>query len=108
MVNKECKHSFVYQNIHSFKIAIACRKHHTVSHILMYGLREALAEICEQSLESFRDRHYENSLRLQKGLQNMGLELFVEKPEERLPTITAVRIPYGVNWSKVSDYLLDR
>lgn len=74
----------------------------------MYGLREALAEICEQGLEAFRDRHYENSIRLQKGLQQLGLELFVKKPEERLPTITAVRIPYGVNWNKVSDYLLER
>lgn len=74
----------------------------------MYGLRESLAEICEQGLESFRDRHYENFQRLQRGLQALGLELFVEKPEERLPTITAVRIPYGVDWNKVSDYLLER
>lgn len=76
--------------------------------ILLYGLREALAEICEQGLEAFRDRHYENSMRLQKGLKDMGLELFVEKQEERLPTITAVRIPYGVTWKKVSDYLIER
>lgn len=84
------------------------RKHHTVSLIVLYGLREALAEICEQGLDAFRDRHSENSKRLQKGLQKMGLELFVERPEERLPTITSVRIPYGVNWNKVSDYLLER
>lgn len=76
--------------------------------MVMYGLREALAEICEQGLESFRNRHSENALRLQKGLQRMGLELFVDKPEERLPTITAVRIPYGVDWNKVSNYLLER
>lgn len=97
------------QKKNQFNIVVfACRKHHTVSQIVLYGLREALAEICEQGLAAFRDRHSENSLRLQKGLQNMGLELFVEKPEERLPTITAVRIPYGVNWNKVSDYLLER
>ncbi|XP_037028970.1 serine--pyruvate aminotransferase, mitochondrial-like [Bradysia coprophila] len=82
-------------------------KHHTVSLMVLYGLRESLAEICEQGLESFRNRHSENAIRLQKGLQSMGLELFVQNPEERLPTITAVRIPYGVNWNKVSDYLLE-
>lgn len=79
-----------------------------MSLVVLYGLRESLAEICEQGLEAFRNRHTENAIRLQKGLQSIGLELFVKKQEDRLPTITAVRIPYGVNWNKVSDYLLER
>ena len=84
------------------------RRHHTIFHHVLYGLREALAEICEQGLELFRDRHYDNAQRLQEGLQNIGLEMFIENPAERLPTINAVRIPHGVNWHKVSRYLVDR
>lgn len=74
----------------------------------LYGLRESLADIIDQGLENFRDRHTDSAQRLHEGLQNIGLEFFVEKLEDRLPTITSIRIPHGVNWPKVSSYLSDR
>lgn len=76
--------------------------------MLLYGLREALAEIIDEGIESFRDRHTDNAQRLYEGLQNIGLELFVDNPEERLPSITSIRIPHGVNWPKVQNYLNER
>lgn len=82
--------------------------HHTISAVTLYGLREALADIIEQGIDNFRDRHTDNAQRLYEGLQNIGLELFVQNPEERLKTITAIRIPHGVNWSKVSSYIEER
>lgn len=74
----------------------------------LYGIRESLADIIEQGLDNFRDRHNDSAQRLYDGLQNIGLQLFVENPETRLPTITSVRIPDGVNWPKVSSYLIER
>jgi len=82
--------------------------HHTISAPILYGLREALADIIEQGTEGFRQKHLDNFQYLCEGLQAIGLELFVEKPEERLPTITSVRIPHGVKWPVVSDYLMQR
>lgn len=74
----------------------------------MYSLREALAEIVEQGLDLFKDRHKDNALRLQEGLQNIGLELFVREPSQRLPSITSVRIPHGVKMDNVIKYMLER
>lgn len=82
--------------------------HHTTSAIAFYGLREALADIVEQGIEIFRDRHTDNAQTLYEGLMNIGLELYVEKPQDRLPTVTAVRVPHGVNFTKVQNYLMER
>src|SRR5260370_33316739 len=37
----------------------------------------------------------------------MGLELLVKKPADRLPTVTAVMIPDGIDDAKVRNQLLD-
>lgn len=75
---------------------------------ILYGLREAIAEIIEQSLELFRERHKDNAQRLYEGLQNIGLQLYVQNPEERLTSITSVRIPHGVKIEEVQKYLNER
>ena len=36
----------------------------------------------------------------------MGLELFVENPEDRLPTVTTVKVPEGVNWKDVASHMM--
>lgn len=71
-------------------------------------MREALAEIIDEGVESFRERHVDNAQRLYEGLMNIGLEPFVEKAQERLPTITSVRIPHGLNFTKIQNYLMER
>lgn len=50
----------------------------------MYAFREALAQIVEEGLDLYKLRHVENAHRLREGLQNIGLELFVENPEQRM------------------------
>lgn len=51
---------------------------------MLYAFRESLAEIVEQGLDVFKQRHADNAQRLQEGLQNIGLELFVREPAQRL------------------------
>lgn len=75
---------------------------------MLYGFREAIAEIIEQTLEGFQERHADNAQRLYEGLLNIGLELYVERPEERLPSITSIRLPHGVKLDAVLKYLRDR
>jgi alanine-glyoxylate transaminase / serine-glyoxylate transaminase / serine-pyruvate transaminase len=81
--------------------------HHTPPISLIYGLREAMRIVIEEGLEARWERHRLNQIALIAGLEAMGLELLVKKPAERLPTVTAVMIPDGVDDAKVRDQLLD-
>lgn len=82
--------------------------HHTICAQSLYAFRETIAEIIEQGYDLFKQRHIDNVHRLHEGLQNIGLELFVEKPEQRLPTITSIRIPHGINIENVMKYMMER
>jgi len=81
--------------------------HHTPPISLIYALREAMRLVVEEGLEARWERHTLNQLALVAGLEAMGLELFVKNPAERLPTVTAVTIPAGVDDAKVRNQLLD-
>jgi alanine-glyoxylate transaminase/serine-glyoxylate transaminase/serine-pyruvate transaminase len=48
-----------------------------------------------------------NQLALIAGVEAMGLKLLVEKPQDRLVTVTAVMIPAGVDDAKLRNQLLD-
>lgn len=80
--------------------------HHTIPSNLIYSLREALAQIVEEGLETVIKRRLECAKLLYRGLANMGMEIFVKNPSHRLPTVTAVMVPEGVNWEKVSQYAM--
>lgn len=82
--------------------------HHTISAPILYAFREALAQIVDEGLDLYKLRHAENAQRLREGLQNIGLELFVENPQQRLPSITSIRIPHGVNIDNVIKCMMDR
>jgi alanine-glyoxylate transaminase/serine-glyoxylate transaminase/serine-pyruvate transaminase len=81
--------------------------HHTPPISLIYALREAMRIVMEDGLEVRWERHRLNQLALIAGVEAMGLKLLVEKPEDRLPTVTAVMIPAGIDDLKVRDQLLD-
>src|SRR5215470_6853289 len=81
--------------------------HHTPPISLIYGLREAMRIVVEEGLEARWERHTTNQLALVAGLEAMGLEMFVKSPAERLPTVTAVNVPAGVDDLKVRNQLLD-
>ena len=81
--------------------------HHTPPVSLIYALREAMRIVMEEGLEVRWERHRVNQLALIAGIEAMGLELLVKKPAERLPTVTAVMIPDGIDDAKVRNQLLD-
>ena len=69
--------------------------HHTLPTSMTYALREALRLIAEEGLEARCLRHRRAGDALKAGLAAMGLELF-GNPQHRLPMITAMKIPAGV------------
>jgi len=79
--------------------------HHTSSSTLNYGLLEALRLIEEEGLDSRIRRHTANHKALVAGVEAMGLDMLVA-PENRLPSLNAVKIPEGVDDAKVRSYLL--
>lgn len=81
--------------------------HHTPPVSLIFALREALRIALEEGLEARWERHRQNQHALIAGIEAMGLELFVKNPADRLPTVTAVVVPAGVDDWKVRGQLLD-
>lgn len=70
--------------------------HHTAPISMNYALREALALVVEEGLEARFDRHALNGRALHAGLDAMGLNLLTD-PKHRLPQLTCVAIPDGVD-----------
>src|ERR1700724_566902 len=81
--------------------------HHTPPISLIYALREAMRIVVEEGLQNRWERHRVHQLALVAGIEAMGLELLVKKPADRLPTVTAVMIPDGIDDAKVRNQLLD-
>ncbi len=81
--------------------------HHTAPVNMNYGLREALRLLCEEGLENSWARHRRNSEQLWAGLESMGLELHVPL-SHRLPTLTTVKIPDGVDGKAFATHLLNK
>jgi alanine-glyoxylate transaminase/serine-glyoxylate transaminase/serine-pyruvate transaminase len=81
--------------------------HHTPPISLIFALREAMRLVVEEGLEARWERHRINQLALIAGLEAMGVKFLVENPADRLPTVTAVMIPAGVDDAKVRNQLLD-
>jgi alanine-glyoxylate transaminase/serine-glyoxylate transaminase/serine-pyruvate transaminase len=79
--------------------------HHTAPISLNYALYEALRMIAEETLPERWARHLRNAMLLWDGLVELGLELHVA-PEHRLPSLTTVRIPDGVDDLAVRGRLL--
>lgn len=80
--------------------------HHTGPISMIYALREALSIVQEEGLESRWIRHQRNCEALVGGLEAMGLTTLVEKSGDRLPSLTAVRVPDGVADTKLRMRLL--
>jgi alanine-glyoxylate transaminase/serine-glyoxylate transaminase/serine-pyruvate transaminase len=70
--------------------------HHTAPISMNYALCEALRLVLEEGLEARFARHRKNARSLWGKLSSLGLKPHV-KEEHRLPTLTTVRIPEGLN-----------
>lgn len=80
--------------------------HHTAPVNMNYGLREALRLLAEEGLDAAWQRHRRNAERLWEGLQSLDLKLAVEE-SIRLPTLTTVFIPEGIDGKRFARALLD-
>src|SRR5690606_2670771 len=75
--------------------------HHTAPINMNYALREALRLVAEEGLEERWQRHRQNAELFWEGLKELGLHCHVEK-EYRLPSLTTVVIPDGVDGKEVT------
>ena len=80
--------------------------HHTAPINLNYALREALRLAAEEGLEARWQRHQKAAELLWSGLAEIGLDCHVQ-PALRLPSLTTVRVPDGVDAKAVAARLLD-
>jgi alanine-glyoxylate transaminase/serine-glyoxylate transaminase/serine-pyruvate transaminase len=83
------------------------RYHHTGAINLGYALYEALRMLAEEGLAARIERTSRTARALWAGLEAMGLSLVVAEPH-RLPSLTAVRVPDGVDEAAVRASLLAR
>ena len=79
--------------------------HHTAPVVMVAALHAGLDVLLDEGLPAAWERHAECGVRLQKGLQDLGLELLVAA-DHRLPQLTTVRIPAGVEDAAVRRELL--
>lgn len=79
--------------------------HHTAPVAMVTSLHAGLGRILEEGLDAVWARHAAAGKALQDGLEAMGLELFAEAGS-RLPDLTTVRVPDGVDSAVVRQQLL--
>ncbi len=80
--------------------------HHTAPINMLYGLHEALRLALLEGLPTRYERHRRHARALWAGLEALGLPLLVA-PGERLPPLTVVGIPGGVDEGALRAHLLD-
>jgi alanine-glyoxylate transaminase / serine-glyoxylate transaminase / serine-pyruvate transaminase len=66
--------------------------HHTAPISMVFALHAALGAVLDEGLEASWARHRACGEALQKGLEELGFELFAEA-DHRLPQLTSVRVP---------------
>jgi alanine-glyoxylate transaminase/serine-glyoxylate transaminase/serine-pyruvate transaminase len=81
--------------------------HHTAPISMVYALHEALSLVLEEGLEARWARHERNGRALQAGLEAMGLTLHAQ-PGYRLPVLTTVKVPEGIDEAAIRKGLLER
>jgi alanine-glyoxylate transaminase/serine-glyoxylate transaminase/serine-pyruvate transaminase len=84
------------------------RYHHTAPIPLVYALREGLSAVVQEGLENVVGRHQHNAHYFYNSLAEIGLGLFVENANHRLPCLTTVKVPEGVDWKAVQAKLMAR
>ena len=74
---------------------------------MITSLHAALGALLDEGLEAAWDRHAECGAALQAGLQKLGLQLWAAEGH-RLPQLTTVVVPDGVDDAAVRRTLLQR
>jgi alanine-glyoxylate transaminase/serine-glyoxylate transaminase/serine-pyruvate transaminase len=92
--------------IGDYTAATARKYHHTAPVAMVQSLHAGLGVVLEEGLEATWERHARCGQLLQDGLEKMGLELWATAGH-RLPELTTVRVPDGVDSAVVRKRLLD-
>ncbi|SMC99209.1 pyridoxal-phosphate-dependent aminotransferase family protein [Sporomusa malonica] len=79
--------------------------HHTEATSMLYALREGLRIVLEEGLTVRFARHKLHEQALVQGLKAMGLEIYGD-PNCKLPVVTSIRIPAGIDGESVRHRLL--
>ena len=80
--------------------------HHTEATSMQYAVHEALRCIVDETLEARWARHSLNDKALCAGLNAMGLSIFGDI-EHKMPVVTAINIPEGVDGKVIRGTLLN-
>lgn len=80
--------------------------HHTAPIQLNYAMHEALRLVAEEGLQARFARHQRNAEQLWAGLEEMDMELLVKR-ENRLATVTSVKVPPSASHDHVKKHLLE-
>ncbi|HSW54586.1 MAG TPA: alanine--glyoxylate aminotransferase family protein [Ignavibacteriaceae bacterium] len=81
--------------------------HHTAPINSLYALHESLLLLKEEGIENSWKRHKTNGEKLVSELDKIGLKPFVTE-NERLPQLTSVSVPEGINEANVRTTLLNQ
>ena len=87
-------------------VGSARRYHHTAPISMLYALHAGLGVVLDEGLDAAWARHAQVGAQLQHALPELGFRLFAE--ERRLPQLTSVWLPDGVDDAKVRGELLHR
>ena len=79
--------------------------HHTAPVAMVAALHAGLGVLLDEGIAEVRQRHAACGAELQSGLEALGLELLVDA-EHRLPQLTTVKVPAGVDDADVRGRLL--
>ena len=80
--------------------------HHTAPTAMVASLHAGLGRVLDEGLDAVWARHEAAGRQLQDGLEALGLELFAAEGH-RLPELTTVKVPDGVDSAAVRSHLLD-
>lgn len=93
--------------IGDYTSGVTRKYHHTAPIAMICSLHAALGALLDEGLEAAWTRHADCGQALQDGLEKLGLELWA--PEgHRLPQLTTVVVPEGVDDLPIRRQLLDR
>jgi alanine-glyoxylate transaminase / serine-glyoxylate transaminase / serine-pyruvate transaminase len=81
--------------------------HHTAPVSMIQSLHAGLGALLDEGLDAVIARHEECGRALQAGLEALGCELFAAEGH-RLPELTTVWVPEGIDDAKARSTLLDR
>ncbi|CAH1638202.1 unnamed protein product [Spodoptera littoralis] len=79
--------------------------HHTLSSPLLWALRACLQELVRETLPVSWARHAASTAHFHKRLREYSFEFLIPKPEDRLATVTTVKLPKGYDYRGFVKYM---